>query len=176
MELVSTITRTRGSVRAKHQSGIKRESSLHQCTKPAKTAKWTFIVDNPTPSVLAKQYVKKGKWFIKGSVITFGSSGPLNVESELEQEFNELAEQWHRETGMLSFARQKAIHPAYQKIIGMGTNALPFILRTLQRKGGDWLWALEAISRKENPAAGITNFKEAVAAWIRWGTERGYIG
>jgi hypothetical protein len=93
----------------------------------------------------------------------------------LEQEFNELARQWRRETGMMSFARQKATHPAYQKIIGMGKDALPFIFRELRNRGGDWLWALEAIARpKANPAAGTTNYKDAAAAWLRWGEENGY--
>lgn len=93
----------------------------------------------------------------------------------LEQEFNELASQWRRETGMLSFIRQKAMHPAYQKIIGMGKDALPFIFRELQGPGGDWLWALESIVRpKMNPASGTTDFKDAVAAWLNWGRKNGY--
>ena len=94
--------------------------------------------------------------------------------SELEQEFQELAKQWYRETRMLSFIRQKAVHPAYQKIIGMGSGALPFILRELRDRGGDWLWALEAIARK-NPAGGTTNFKDAAAAWLAWGRQNLYI-
>jgi len=93
----------------------------------------------------------------------------------LEREFKELADQWYRETRMLSFARQKAMHPAYQKIIGMGWNALPLILREVRDRGGDWLWALEAIARKDNPAKGMTNFKDAVAAWLAWGTDNLYI-
>jgi hypothetical protein len=93
----------------------------------------------------------------------------------LEQEFNELARQWRRETGMASFIRQKAMHPAYQKIIGMGRDALPFIFRELSGHGGDWLWALESIVRpKVNPAQGAADFKVAVAAWLKWGKDNGY--
>jgi len=57
----------------------------------------------------------------------------------------------------------------------MGKEALPFIFRELQKRGGDWLWALEAINRQTNPAAGITKFKDAVAAWIEWGKRHGYV-
>jgi len=39
---------------------------------------------------------------------------------QLEKTFSQLADQWRKETGMLSLAQQKAIHPAYQQIIGMG--------------------------------------------------------
>ena len=93
----------------------------------------------------------------------------------LEQEFNQLASQWRNETGMLSLVRQKAMHPAYQQIIGMGKDALPFILRELRSRGGDWLWVLEAIARpKINPALDTTNFQDAVAAWLKWGEENGY--
>jgi hypothetical protein len=99
----------------------------------------------------------------------------MEAPDTLEQEFNQLAGQWRSETGMLSLIRQKAMHPAYQKIIGMGKDALPFILRELRNRGGDWLWALEAIARpKVNPALGTTNFKDAVAAWLKWGEENGY--
>jgi hypothetical protein len=95
---------------------------------------------------------------------------------KLEQEFNQLAEQWRSETGMASFIRQMAMHPAYQKIIGMGKEALPFIFRELKSRGGDWLWALEAIARPTtNPALGTTNFKDAVSSWLRWGEENGYV-
>jgi Holliday junction resolvase-like predicted endonuclease len=93
----------------------------------------------------------------------------------LEQEFNELARQWRRETGMLSLIRQKAMHPAYQKIIGMGRDALPLIFLEMRNRSGDWLWALEAIARpKVNPARDTANFKDAVAAWLKWGEENGY--
>lgn len=104
-----------------------------------------------------------------------GESYPTEVTNTVEYEFNELAEKWYAETGMLSFVRQKALNPAYQMIIGMGKDALPFIFRELSTRGGDWLWALEAINRTENPAAGITNFRAAVAAWLEWGRARGYI-
>lgn len=67
------------------------------------------------------------------------------------------------------------MHPAYQKIIGMGRDALPFIFLELRNRGGDWLWALESIARpKVNPAQGTTNFHDAVAAWLKWGEENGY--
>jgi hypothetical protein len=93
---------------------------------------------------------------------------------DLEQEFTELASQWRRETGLLSFAHQKAMHPAYQKIIGMGKDALPFIFRELETRGGDWIWALEMIVRSENPAAGATKFRDAVEAWLNWGRRHGF--
>jgi hypothetical protein len=53
---------------------------------------------------------------------------------ELEAEFNNLAEEWRAETGMLSLVTQKSMHPAYQKIISMGRPVVPLILRDLEYK------------------------------------------
>lgn len=105
---------------------------------------------------------------------TFTDKSVQNGHPNLEDEFNLLAQQWREETAFLSFARQKAMHPAYQKIIGMGKEALPFIFKELRTGGGDWIWALEMIVRKENPAAGKSNYKEAVDSWLNWGKQNGF--
>jgi hypothetical protein len=94
--------------------------------------------------------------------------------SNLETEFNELAAQWRKETGMVSMLHKKAMHPAYQRIIGMGKEALPFIFRDLKEHGGHWLWALCAITG-EDAAKPEHNLKQAVKAWLDWGEEHGYL-
>jgi hypothetical protein len=100
---------------------------------------------------------------------------PEEKASELQDEFNELASVWYRETGMLSFIRQKALHPCYQRIIGMGRDALPFIFRELSSGKGDWMWALECITRLDkNPVPEGATYKEAAAIWLKWAKENGY--
>src|SRR5258706_6816784 len=99
---------------------------------------------------------------------------PAAQQSDREHEFRSLADQWYRETGMLSMMQKKALHPAYQRIIGMGRDALPFIFPELKQRGGHWLWALTAITG-EDPAESGHNFKEAVDAWLAWGKQHGYI-
>lgn len=96
----------------------------------------------------------------------------INVTTE--QEFNALASQWRRETGMMSMIHMKAMHPAYQRIIGMGKEALPFIFQELKERGGHWLWALCAITG-EDAAKPEHNLKQAVEAWLGWGKEHGYL-
>jgi hypothetical protein len=101
---------------------------------------------------------------------------PKQTQSELEQEFNKLANAWYRETGMLSFIRQKALHPCYQRIIGMGKDALPFIFRELSIGKGDWMWALECITRLDkNPVPEGASYKEAASIWLQWARENKYI-
>jgi hypothetical protein len=67
--------------------------------------------------------------------------------------FKDLAAQWQQQRNPLSSnAWDNVLNPGYQRIIGMGTDAVPFILRKLQdelKKGepDDWfiaLWAMES--------------------------------
>ena len=98
------------------------------------------------------------------------------IPVELETEFHALADQWRRETGMLSSSSKMAAHPAYQKIIGMGVAAIPLLLRELAARPDHWFAALRAISG-ENPVpreyAG--QVPEMCACWLDWGRRKGYI-
>jgi hypothetical protein len=49
-----------------------------------------------------------------------GGSAPAADPRTLNRQFRELAETWRRETGFFSFMQQRVLHPAYQRIIGMG--------------------------------------------------------
>lgn len=75
---------------------------------------------------------------------------------------------------MISIIHKKSMHPAYQRIIGMGKDALPFIFKELNQKRGHWLWALCAITG-EDPAESSHKFSEAVNAWLEWGRKNGYL-
>jgi putative addiction module component (TIGR02574 family) len=98
------------------------------------------------------------------------------AEARRVEEFNVLAERWRRETGVKSDSEEIAMHPDYQKIIGMGNGAIPLILNEMATRGGHWFWALRAITREshERPEhAG--NIKAITEDWLKWGRERGYI-
>jgi hypothetical protein len=94
----------------------------------------------------------------------------------LEREFHRLARQWKEETEFQSAAERIAMHPAYQRIIGMGKEALPFILHDLQETHDLWFWALAAITG-ENPVPEEDRgyIDRMVRAWIRWGMRRNVI-
>lgn len=114
--------------------------------------------------------------------ITFHLSGasdthsiPVALEAP-EREFVQFADQWHRETGMLSSISKKAMHPTYQRIIGMGDKAVAPILRQLQEQPDHWFWALNAITG-ENPVPqeSAGDLRQMADAWILWGKKKGYI-
>jgi hypothetical protein len=105
---------------------------------------------------------------------TANGDQPLSGSPSVEKLFQELASQWRNETDHLSLAIKQVMHPAYQRIIGLGPVAIPLILRELQREPDHWFWALEAITG-EKPAAPGSSVAQAAQAWLQWGKERRYI-
>jgi hypothetical protein len=94
---------------------------------------------------------------------------------EQQSRFTALAERWKRETAHLSNIAKKALHPAYQEIIGMGEHAVPLLLAELRRQLDDWFWALHAITGANPvPAADGGNLRAMTEAWLGWGAEHGY--
>ncbi len=95
------------------------------------------------------------------------------VETEnIQQEFSRLAEQWYLDTLVSSDYLEKILHPAYQRIIGLGKDVIPLILRELQDMPSDWFWALRALTKEgEDPVkpehAGQP--EEMAKDWITWG-------
>jgi hypothetical protein len=97
--------------------------------------------------------------------------------------FRELVSQWRKDRNPLSSnAWDNFLNPSYQRIIGMGEKALPFILQELQnelRTGepDDWFVALWAITGGENPVPEESrgNVKAMAQAWLEWGSRSGYV-
>lgn len=66
------------------------------------------------------------------------------------------------------------MHPAYQRIIGMGPAALPLILREMERRPDHWFWALQAITGTDPVTVGARgNMRGMAAAWVAWGKDNG---
>jgi hypothetical protein len=60
----------------------------------------------------------------------------LYEPEDLAERFHTLTDRWRAQTTHLSDTVAKAMHPAYQDIIGMGRQALPLILEDLKQNGG----------------------------------------
>ena len=98
-------------------------------------------------------------------------------ESSLEDEFQNCAAAWKRDTGHLSVEGDIASHEAYQSIIGMGEKAIPLILKDLMREPHHWFVALgeltgESPELREEDRGSIEALSDA---WIEWGKSKGYI-
>jgi hypothetical protein len=95
---------------------------------------------------------------------------------QLERRFEHLAREWKRETINLSSVQEIILNPAYQRIIGMGPDMIPFILQQLERCPGFWFWALRCLTG-ENPVTQQMRGDVAAMteAWLNWGREHGYL-
>lgn len=93
---------------------------------------------------------------------------------ETEQKFRRLVKQWREETEHLSSITKASMHPAYQRIIGMGYQAIPLLLRELQTDPDHWFWALNAIT-EQDPAQSEETFDGAVRAWLKWGRDNDHL-
>ena len=90
------------------------------------------------------------------------------------EKFYSLAEAWRRDVRLTSSFTEMILHPAYQRIIGMGFETLPFLLRELERKPDHWFWALTAITGVDPvPPEDRGKLRKMVEAWLRWGKEQG---
>jgi len=98
------------------------------------------------------------------------------ADSDIESEFKHLVERWRRDTAIESSSSKIVLHPAYQRIIGMGKAALPLILADLEAGPAHWSWALRAITG-ESPDQSVETGDIAAAreAWLRWGRQRKYL-
>jgi hypothetical protein len=96
-------------------------------------------------------------------------------QSVFEVDFSELAKKWKSERRSTSFSSVIAMHPAYQRIIGMGKEAVPLILRDIENEPDHWFWALRAITGEDPVSSEIRGDMQKMAdAWVKWGREKGY--
>lgn len=93
--------------------------------------------------------------------------------SPIQLKFRGLVARWKEATGHFSSPNDIAIHPAYQQIIGMGPDALPLIFQELRDRGGNWYWALKAITG-EDPVPETDRGKVQLMkrAWLKWAEDR----
>ena len=89
-------------------------------------------------------------------------------------DFEKLADQWERETILLSNSSKAEEHPAYQEIIKMGQPAVPLILKRMQSQGGHWFEALHQITDSDpvNPKD-HGNIPVMQKSWLEWGKRNG---
>lgn len=107
--------------------------------------------------------------------LAFIARETTDTRPSLAERFEELRDTWQEETAFFSTAMSRYMHPAYQQIIGMGSEALPLILRALRDTPDDWYWALAAISGQD-AAEGAETPSEARERWLEWGQDQGHLG
>jgi hypothetical protein len=97
-------------------------------------------------------------------------------KADLRARFQRLAAEWKEQSRYLSNTAQMALLRPYQRIIGMGWDAVPLILEELRREPDQWFWALEAITEANPvPREAAGKVRLMAQAWLTWGKQHGLI-
>ncbi len=90
-------------------------------------------------------------------------------EHPLKQVFDTLALQWRNAVMNVSSPTEMAMHPAYQRIIGMGPDAVPLIIAEMKKSPDWWFWALRALTGDDPvPEASRGRLAQMTQAWLEW--------
>ncbi len=89
--------------------------------------------------------------------------------------FHSVREEWLQERSRGADVAGMVAHPAYQRIIEMGQDAVPLILQELQKRPDHWFPALYAITGANPvPVNAQGNLSMMTDAWLNWGRAIGY--
>ena len=103
----------------------------------------------------------------------------MSVEPDdeaLKRRFDTLVSEWKPAVAAMSSVMRMAMHPAYQRIIGLGPRAVPLLLRELERDPHHWFWALNVITGEDPVPAECSGDMRAVReAWLEWGRSKGFL-
>jgi hypothetical protein len=115
---------------------------------------------------------------------------PIGVAEESKTEsidndekiFNGLAKIWKEETKAQSSVSRIVMHPSYLRIIGMGKEIIPYILKDLQKSPSPsyWFSALNALVEEPLVKPEIKpeyagNMIKIADVWIEWGFNNGLL-
>ena len=136
------------------------------------------------PSGSRKPEQAKFWWPIPNGILTTERPAKIYLFTDAKVQawlkFKTLISQWHAERGATSSITAGAICDAYQKIIGMGPDAIPLIIAQLRSEGDEpdqWFWALQiltGVDPVEEEDRG--DCAKMATAWIDWAETEGYAG
>ena len=105
--------------------------------------------------------------------LSFRSVCSFRLPAHLE--FEQLKRVWKDATRFHSSVSYMTSHPAYQRIVGMGWIAVPFILRDLSRQPEFWFDALLAITGEQPVSKNHAgNVRAMTEDWLNWGRSNGW--
>jgi hypothetical protein len=93
----------------------------------------------------------------------------------VEERFRRLARAWHQAVAHLSSTTRRNNHPAYQEIIRIGLDVVPWLLRDMEENQTHWFSALRQITGADPiPKSAAGRVPEMVDAWLCWAKDNGY--
>lgn len=90
-------------------------------------------------------------------------------DTDLYIKFTRLKEKWEDDTKYLSNITDICNHPAYQEIISLGKDVVPYIIIDLSETGHYWFWALQKITHEDPiPEEHYGYINKMTQDWIQW--------
>ncbi len=140
---------------------------------------WQFASQALTPTMLSDCLVvvrtttsSTGGAII--SLVNVRKATPIFRESVVRK-FEKLVAEWKVSRNQINSGTEMFMHPAYLKIIGMGPEVVPLILKEMEASLDHWFWALKAITEKDPvPPAHRGRLKLMATDWLRWAKNQGY--
>ena len=97
-------------------------------------------------------------------------SAASRLEPTMRERFQQLSREWKRATRYFSSSSHLVAHPAYLRIIALGPDVVPLILRNLEHEPAHWFPALVALTNVDPVAEDDWGNVEAMArTWVEWG-------
>lgn len=153
-------------------------------TTTAVTVIWATLVSAPfclTQQVHEIQVDSKTPFCEVRPIYDFSTI--VDTDIALQIKFKILRDEWRMQRGSMSSITAMSMLRPYQKIIGMGPDAIPLILAELRAEGDDpdqWFWALSIIAEANNlippdiAPAHQGDYGAIALAWLDWGRVQGY--
>lgn len=122
-------------------------------------------IDSSSGAGLGSIYVDDPQWLADDWL--GAESSELEDKPDVEALFNDLAETWVSKTRFESSFVAMFMHDAYLQIVGLGREALPFLVARLRSEPERWLWALRSVARHDPVPENATR-EQTISAWEQW--------
>ena len=84
--------------------------------------------------------------------------------------------EWNRDTEFVSSLTEVIGHPAFRRIVEVGHDAVPFLLRQVKKEPSFLVLALREITGENPvPSSAKGKVKEMAEAWLAWGEKKGLL-
>jgi hypothetical protein len=109
--------------------------------------------------------------------ISFNKQRDIYVSEEsLELKFKSFSKRWREEIGGESSLSRITGNVNYLKVINLGKEVIPLILKELQEEPAPWFVALRVLTEEEKVGRDHPgNFRQIADDWIKWGKDNKYI-
>jgi hypothetical protein len=131
-----------------------------------------------THTALATKFFVSGQTKILKTQSLEGVRFSTDLKAQRWLNFGALVLQWRAERGATSSITAMAMCEAYQKIIGMGPDAIPLILAQMRSEANEpdqWFWALQVLTGVDPVADEARgDFLKMSQSWMAWAENEGY--